>query len=190
MSFVYDNYLTFEQFASISDSIRENTGKFTEYSNGEIIYFSPKARHSVSINNIIALLRNKLPNKCVAISELHIKFNEKEYRVPDVSVFCGKDIEDKYNNDLLYLEIPKLIFEVLSEGTEKNDKEYKMRLYAEKGIEEYILVDYNNNTVEQYYLNDNKYKLNKRYENDDVCKLLLYPEVKFITSDIFNLFLK
>jgi Uma2 family endonuclease len=190
MSFAYDNYLTFEQFASISDSIRDNTGKMTEYSNGTIIYFSTIAMHSKSIMNICNILANKLPEKCLVINELHIKFDEKEYRVPDVSVFCGEDLQEKVDNDILQFDMPKLIFEVLSESTEENDRAYKMNLYAEKGIEEYLLVDYRNKSIEQYCLNDNKYELNKTYRNDDVCTLLLYPTVKFIVSDVFKLFSK
>lgn len=182
--------LSYEQFIEISQSIKDNTGYITEYSNGEIIYFSPNARHSRSIVNIVKMLDKKLPNNCVAINELHIKFNEDEFRIPDVSVFCGKDIKDKYENDLLYLEIPKLIFEVLSESTEKHDREYKMQLYAKAGIEEYLIVDYKNKSIEQYFLQSDSYLLNRKYMDDDVCALLLYPDIKFITSEVFNLFSK
>ncbi len=183
------NFLTFEQFVKISESIKDNTGHIIEYLNGEIIYFSPTAKHSVSINNIISILRNKLPNSCIAISELHVKFTESEYRIPDISVFCGGDISEKYEDDVLHLETPKLIFEVLSESTEKNDREHKMKLYASSGIEEYLLVDYRNKTIEQYYLNDNSYKLNRNYKNNDICTLLLYPQVSFIVSDVFKIFM-
>jgi Uma2 family endonuclease len=187
---ISNNLLTYEQFIAVSQSIKENTGYNTEYSNGEVFYFSPSAKHSRSIFNIVKMLDDKLPNNCLAISELHIKFKENEYRIPDISVFCGKDIKGKFENDLLHLETPKLIFEVLSESTEKNDREYKMELYAIKGIEEYLLVDYRTKAIEQYYLQDNVYKLNKKYENDDVCKLLLYPHIKFITGEIFELFMQ
>lgn len=185
-----NNLLTYEQFMAISESIKDNTGYITEYSNGEIYYFSPNARHSVCVNNIVSMLRSKLPNTCLAISELHIKFAEGEYKIPDISVFCGKDIKYKFENDLLHLEPPKLIFEVLSESTEKNDREYKMELYARSGIEEYLLVDYRNKTIEQYNINGNSYELNKKYSDDEVCTLLLYPHIKFITSDTFQVFMK
>lgn len=187
---ISNKLLTYEQFMHISQSIKDNTGYITEYSNGEIYYFSPNARHSVSINNIVSILRRKLPNTCLAISELHVKFDDGEYKVPDISVFCSTDIKDKFENDLLHLEVPKLIFEVLSESTEKNDREYKMELYARTGIEEYLLVDYRNKVIEQYYLQDGSYKLNKKYLDDDVCSLLLYPHIKFITSDIFQIFMQ
>ncbi|KZL90122.1 Uma2 family endonuclease [Clostridium magnum] len=183
------DFLTFEQFVKIAESIKDNTGHITEYSNGEILYFSPTAKHSVSINNIIGILRNKLPNNCIAISELHVKFSESEYRIPDISVFCGMDIKEIYENDTLHLEIPKLIFEVLSESTEKSDREYKMKLYANNGIEEYLLVDYKNKTIEQYYLNDNSYKLNKKYIDKELCALLLYPQISFVVSDVFKIFM-
>lgn len=185
-----NDFLTYEQFVAISQSIKDNTGYITEYSNGEIYYFSPNARHGRTISNIIKMMDSNLPRTCLAINELHIKFENGEYKIPDVSVFCGSDIKDKFENDLLHLETPKLIFEVLSESTEKNDREYKMVLYAKKGIEEYLLVDYRSKTIEQYYLDNNLYKLNKKYADDDVCTLLLYPYIKFITSDIFKIFMQ
>lgn len=186
---VSNNFLTYEQFIEISESIKQNTGFITEYSNGKIYYFSPSAKHSVSINNIISILRASLPKNCLAISELHVRFVDNEYRIPDISVFCGKDIKDKYENDLLHLEIPKLIFEVLSDSTENNDREYKMRLYSKVGIEEYLLVNYKTKTVEQYFLNNNCYQLNKISEEDDLCTLLLYPEVNFEVSQVFKIFM-
>jgi Uma2 family endonuclease len=184
-----NNILSYEQFITISQSIKDNTGYTTEYSNGEIIYFSPNAKHSRSIVTIIKMLDDKLPKTCLAVNELHIKFNDDEFRIPDISVFCGKDIKDKFDNDLLHLETPKLVFEVLSDSTEKNDREYKMHLYATSGIEEYVLVDYKNKAIEQYCLQGNSYILNKKYMGDDVCSLLLYPDIKFITSDMFKLFI-
>lgn len=187
---ISNNLLTYEQFISVAESIKDNTGYITEYANGKIYYFSPNMKHSRSIFNIVKMLDDKLPRSCVATNELHIKFAENEYRIPDVSVFCGKNIREKAENDILHLEMPKLIFEVLSESTEENDRGYKMKLYASAGIEEYFIVDYRNKTIEQYYLQDKAYKLNKKYINDDVCSLLLYPDVKFITSDIFKLFMK
>jgi Uma2 family endonuclease len=162
---ISNNLLTYEQFITVSQSIKDNTGYNTEYSNGEVVYFSHSAKHSRSIFNIVKMLDDKLPNTCLAISELHIKFKENEYRIPDISVFCGKDIKGKFENDLLHLETPK-------------------------GIEEYLLVDYRTKTIEQYYLQDNSYILNKKYENDDVCKLLLYPHIKFITGEVFQLFMQ
>jgi Uma2 family endonuclease len=62
-------------------------------------------------------------------------------------------------------------------------------IYASSGIEEYLLVDYRNKTIEQYYLNDNSYKLNRNYKNNDICTLLLYPQVSFIVSDVFKIFM-
>jgi Uma2 family endonuclease len=183
------SFLTYEQFIEISESIRRNTGYITEYSNGEIYYFSPSAKYSVSINNIISILRSSLPKNCLPISEMHIRFDDNEYKIPDVSVFCGKDIKDKYENDLLHLEVPKMIFEVLSDSTERNDREYKMKLYAKAHIEEYILVDYRAKTLEQYYLNGDRYELNKKYQEDNICSLLLYPDVNFGVGDIFRVFI-
>ncbi|AKN31468.1 hypothetical protein Ccar_11595 [Clostridium carboxidivorans P7] len=186
---ISNKFLTYEQFIAVAESIKDNTGHVTEYSKGKIYYFSPNARHGKTIRNLCNILESKLPMSCVVTNEMHIKFTENEYRIPDISVFCGKSIREKAENDLLYLETPKVVFEVFSESTEENDRGYKMNLYAEKGIEEYLIIDYKNKLIEQYYLYNSSYKLNKKYMNDDVCILLLYPDVKFITSEVFKLFI-
>ena len=183
-----DKLLTYGQFIEVYESIKDNTGNKTEYDNGRIVYFSPIARHGKVIRNICNILEDKLPKECVVAGEQHIKFTDSQFRIPDVSVFCGKDIKDKYRNDILHLEIPKIIFEVISESTEKNDREVKMNLYAKAGIEEYLIVDYKNESIEQYILNNENYSLNRKYKEKELIPLILYPMVSFITSEIFELF--
>jgi Uncharacterized protein conserved in cyanobacteria len=161
MSLPISHLLTYEQFLAVAESIKDNTGHITEYSNGKIYYFSPNARYGKSIRNLCNILEYKLPGSCVVANELHVKFAENEYRIPDVSVFCGEDVREKAENYILHLETPKLIFEVLNESTEENYRGYKLDLYAVAGIEEYFLVDYRNKTIEQYYLQNNSY--NRRH---------------------------
>lgn len=180
--------LSFDQYLNVAVSIKENTGYLTEYADGSIFYYRNSAKHSICVNNIINILKNSFEKDFLAISNLYINFQDGEYRSPDISIFCGETVKYKYENDLLQYEIPKLIFEVISETTENNDRLNKMDLYANCGVKEYILFDYKTKTVEQYFLQGKSYSLMKRFEQQDLCTLILFPNINFLISEIFNAF--
>jgi Uma2 family endonuclease len=54
---------------------------------------------------------------------------------------------------------PDLVVEVLSESTERHDRETKFQDYAAHGVSEYWIVDPENETVEQYMHQDGEYEL-------------------------------
>jgi Uma2 family endonuclease len=62
---------------------------------------------------------------------------------------------------------PDLAVEVLSPGTEKNDRGRKMRLLARHGISEYWLVDPIGQTIERYVLEAEAYVLDGVVSADD-----------------------
>lgn len=181
--------LTFEQFEHIAESIKNHTGERTEYVNGKIYYMSPFLRHSRVSLNICRILEDNLPSSsCIVVPEMHIKFAENNYRIPDISVFCGSDVKAKCMDETIKYECPKLIVEILSESTEDVDRNEKMKLYANRGVEEYLIIDYKNEIIEQYVLSGDEYSQVKCYKNSDKCRLMLYPMVRFKVTKVFKLF--
>ena len=80
---------------------------------------------------------------CVIKNEAQLYYNDNNYFVPDLMVFCFNTSKD----------IPMIIIEVLSESTYGNDLGIKMKKYAELGIKEYWIVDCKYRTVTIYVLN-------------------------------------
>jgi Uma2 family endonuclease len=72
----------------------------------------------------------------------------REVVQPDI-VFLSRDREYFVHDDEIR-GAPDLVVEILSPGTEKSDKGYKMRLYARYGVREYWIVEPKARMVEVY----------------------------------------
>lgn len=125
----------------------------SEYFLGEIFAMAGASiEHNALVANLIQSIGFKLKGKPCRVypSDLRVKVNRNGlYTYPDVTIVCGKPVlEDDKNDTLLN---PKVIFEVLSETTEKYDRGKKFQLYRElDSLEEYVLVSQEFQRVEKY----------------------------------------
>ena len=83
---------------------------------------------------------------------------------------------------------PELAVEVLSPGdtNERRDREFKLKLYAREGVEEYWLVDWRAQTVTLFLLGENGYDLGTTYEGSQVAKSVALPGLEFKVSELFG----
>ena len=84
-----------------------------------------------------------------------VYLDEKNQPIPDVMVFCNKDIVEGQN----VAGVPDLIVEILSSSTLKRDRVYKKDLYERHGVKEYWIVDDERLSVEVYRLEGRQYVL-------------------------------
>lgn len=99
--------------------------------------------HAAIIGNLYTLLRNQLQdNPCfVFTSEMTLKIQE-ECLLPDLMVTCNEEDLD-FAENRTYIEHPKLVIEVLSPSTEKDDRGEKFFKYTFcPSIQEYVLINY------------------------------------------------
>lgn len=88
--------------------------------------------HARIAHNIISILDNHLTGSCTAFtSEVQVlvgvkKNGKAHYVYPDATVSCTPGDNNPEN---LLIESPKIVFEVLSPGTEKKDRGVKFRVY-------------------------------------------------------------
>lgn len=136
----------------------------TETHNGEIVYMSPRpaVNHNRVSFNIARAFGNYLDGKpCEPFSDgTEVHLTDNDCVVPDVMIVCNKDVVKRSG----IFGAPDLIVEVLSFGTQKNDRGYKKDLYEKCGVKEYWLVDPENRTVEVYLLTDGKFNLDEIYQ--------------------------
>ncbi len=125
----------------------------SEYLHGEIFAMTGASRkHNLITANILAELHRQLKGKpCeVYASEMRVKVATSGlYTYPDVVVVCGEpQLEDDYLDTLLN---PTVLFEVLSESTERYDRIAKSGYYqAIESLSEHLLVAQDEICVEQY----------------------------------------
>lgn len=104
-------------------------------------------------------------------------FSERDNVIPDV-VWISKErlaeIEDEAGH---LIGTPELMVEVISQGNknEKRDRQLKLKLYSEQGVQEYWLVDRFNMQVEVYRRENTKLNLVETLSTKDKLQSPLLP---------------
>ena len=122
-----------------------------EYENGCMYAMSGgTAEHAEIAINLIAILKAYLRGSCrVLSSDVRVQVAEQKYYYPDVSVSCHPEDKQKGIDIVRY---PRLVIEVLSPGTETNDRGKKFRSYkACSSIQEYVLISSQHQEVEVFH---------------------------------------
>ena len=139
--------------------VEEN--KKMEFINGEIIFHSPvKLQHNdatMLLGMLIKAFVNKNGLGFVGVEKIMVSLTRNDYE-PDICFF-GKTKSKSFKRKQMQFPAPDFVVEVLSNSTEKYDRETKFQDYAAHGVQEYWIVDAEKEVVEQYFLQDEKYEL-------------------------------
>jgi Uma2 family endonuclease len=161
--------------------------KKMEFINGEIVLHSPvKLQHNSATKLLCGLLnafviKNDLG--FVGVEKIMISLTRNDYE-PDVC-FLGKEKSKKFTKKQMRFPAPDLVIEVLSDSTEKADREIKFQDYAAHGIEEYWIVDAGKETIEQYFLQNEQYELLLKSNSGDINSEVL-PDFKIPVRAVFD----
>jgi Uma2 family endonuclease len=101
---------------------------------------------------------------------------------PDISVVCNLDKID----DRGCIGAPDLVIEILSPGNTKKEMGVKFELYEESGVKEYWLVEPQDKVILVYILKNGKYIGLKPYTEENEISSTIFPDLKFMVSDIFD----
>lgn len=123
----------------------KNSDERLEYFDGEIFSMaSGKVVHEDIASNLIYSLRDKLKGRdCrVAGGNQAVKtVKAPPFRLPDVSVVCGKRVIEEIQGFQILVN-PVLLIEVLSSSTAEFDREGKFLIYqAIESFREYLLIE-------------------------------------------------
>ena len=133
--------LTVEEFLEIE--FTGNEGHCVELDNGTIrLMAGGSAAHARVQTNIIGTLFARLKGSgCSPYgSDMGIRTHDLSLRYPDVSVFCGR--EGPENDELKQFDDPKMVIEVLSPSTRREDETVKLYEYqAMASLDAILLVD-------------------------------------------------
>lgn len=103
-------------------------------------------------------------------SDIAARLSESRYTYPDVVVTCGgTGMSSRKNTEL---EAPRVVFEVLSESTERYDRTRKFGYYREcASLQEYVLVNTEVQLVEVYRRTDDGWGLFRMYGPGEIVEL-------------------
>lgn len=155
-----------------------------ELLNGEIIDMSPVGNpHIGTINWLGQLFIQKLVGK--AIVSIQNPINLSEFSEPEPDLVVCKYREDFYKTERIKAQDILLLIEV-SDTTLEKDREVKLPLYAEAGIECVWIVNLADRQLEVYtYPEEGKYLNCKIYAEEEVLALENF-ELELQLSELFG----
>jgi len=161
--------------------------KKMEFINGEIIFQSPvKLQHNNATSLLCVLLKTfvaKYKLGFVGVEKILISLTRNDYE-PDLCFF-GREKSINFKKKQMQFPAPDFVVEVLSDSTEKYDRETKFQDYAAHGIQEYWIIDAEKETVEQYFLQNEAYDLLLKAKDGKIESVVL-PNFKIPIQAIFD----
>ncbi len=139
---------------------------------GELIMTpAPTPLHQNIIGNIYQALRTFVESRKlgrVFLSPIDVKLTDTDVYQPDL-IFIRKENIPKVGRDKLNV-IPDLVVEVLSPSNAFYDLTHKKMIYAERGVEEYWIVDPKDETVEVFVRDGGRFRSEAFFKNHDILK--------------------
>ena len=107
-----------------------------------------------------------------------IIFSDNDNVIPDLIWISQEKLTLSVDNSGHFTSAPELIVEVLSETANdiRRDKESKLKLYSNRGVEEYWIADWRLQKLEVYRRNQGELKLLITLINDDEITTPLLPD--------------
>lgn len=132
-----------------------------EFINGEVIVHSPARLYHTIVSKYLLQLLDTYVRKhklgFVGHEKMLVTLTRNDYE-PDICYF-GVEKARAFTLKQTKFPAPDLVVEILSPGTEANDRGIKFEDYALHGVSEYWIIDPEQEFVEQYILKDETYAL-------------------------------
>ena len=151
--------------------------------------------HSVIINNFVRSVGKALKDSICRVFGEGIQFQweeagEKRY-TPDAFIIC----RFKRRTNTTLHEVPRMILEVLSPGTETYDRNEKLNAYNKAGVGEVWLLDWRKRKIEIYVCDDDgSGQATKPFlyqtvtdENKEELKIVNFPITKVDFDEVMDL---
>lgn len=163
------------------------TNKIVELSEGRLIITpSPTIQHQRILGKLYLLIENFVSlNKIgeVVLSPMDTRLWEGKIREPDI-VFMSNEHRDRIHEK--YLDVPDLVMEIISEGTEYQDRVDKFGEYQKAGIPEYWVVDVPKQTIEVFTLENGAYALFGKWGIGEIAHSKVLAGFQVVVDSVFE----
>lgn len=150
--------------------------------------------HSMVIHNFVIKVGSQINDSLCRVFGDSVQYqwrdNNDKVVIPDVSIICN--MRDRKN--VSFTGIPRFVMEVLSDATEKYDRNEKMDIYKKVGVSEYWIVDWRKKQVEIYMFDfkddDTSYSyLYKTVtaENKEELQIVMFPNLHISFDELFDI---
>jgi len=177
--------LTVAAFLELPDEHYHEQG-IVELIDGEIFVNSPKYPHQKSLIRILLKLTSEIKTGEWMFAPMSIEFDDYNFPQPDLFWVSGAGSRCQLGDDGYWHGAPDFILEVLSPGTEYNDRAKKYDLYQHHGVREYWLMQPNpeDRFIEAYALKEGKFERIGVFRTGESFASPLFG-VAFSVSDFF-----
>ncbi|OON98351.1 MAG: hypothetical protein ATN35_05415 [Epulopiscium sp. Nele67-Bin004] len=122
----------------------------------EVMLASPTAKHNYIIGDLFSIVKRKIGNECsVFCDSMDLVIDEANTYIPDLTVCKKSDITDGAR----ITGTPKFILEVWSKGNKETERTKKIAQYEQKGIKQFLEIDYVENWFKFHNLIEGKFEL-------------------------------
>jgi len=170
-----------EEYLSLS-----NTNRIVELCDGKVeIAKMPTDPHQRVVGRLLFFFMLFLAGRKlghIRTAPLPVRLRPGKFREPDL-IFMATQHAGRITVE--HWGIPDLVAEVHSPGTRRLDKVIKKREYAQAGIPEYWMVDYNAKTIEVYRLHDATYQSSGRFGVGDTLTSPQLPGFELAIAEVF-----
>ncbi len=185
MATVDHHQFTVEDYGRMIETgiIHENDA--VELIRGEIIKKMPGGRlHVASVNRLNQLLVTRLVGRAIVSVQNPVVLSDSEPE-PDLALLEPRD--DFYASAKPTGTDARLVIEV-SDSTLEYDREIKLAIYAQAGIEEMWIVNLTRSEIETYRdpQPDGSYRVHETFKQGDSIRLLAFPDVTLGVSDVVD----
>lgn len=117
-----------------------------------------------------------------------VVFDPENAVIPDVVWASQETLSISIDEAGHFTRAPELVVEVLSEGIqqERRDREAKLKLYSQHGVQEYWIVDWRSKQIEVYRRENAQLKLSTTLLQTDTLTSPLLPDFQCEVHQIFS----
>lgn len=165
-------------------------GKRYEIIDGELyVSKQPHYHHRFACSELLGLLRewNLQTDAGIAIVTPGLVFGDGDDVVPDLVWISKERLATSLDEAGRFRSAPELVIEVLSPGStnERRDREAKLKLYSQHGVQEYWIVGWRKREVEVYRRERAMLRLSETLFGEDTIQTPLLPGFAASISRLF-----
>ncbi|MBA2340940.1 MAG: Uma2 family endonuclease [Pyrinomonadaceae bacterium] len=165
-------------------------GSHYELIDGELyVSRAPHINHQLILLNIAQSIKNYLDQNPIGriVPEAGVIFDKHNAAIPDLTFMTNETYAEIVSGGKIHAA-PDLAIEIISYGAEQEarDRSLKLRLYGQRGVREYWIVDSRAKTIEIYHRTSQGLSLASTLGEADILTTSFLPDFQLQITKVFD----